>query len=285
MSGGSWASPSSARMRFAGKSALITGASTGIGRALALELAREGARVALAARRLDLLERLGRDVEGLGQQALSLRCDVTREDEVRDAVARAASTFGSIDLVVANAGFGVVGPVERLSADDYRRQFDTNVFGVLHTVKAALPELEKTRGGLALVGSVSGYVTVPGTSAYSMSKFAVRSLADALFHELRPKGVAVTLVSPGFIESEFRRVDNRGVHHADAPDPCPRWLAMPADKAARKIVAALARRRREIILTGHGKLAVFVQRHLPGALSLFFRWSGYRARREPGSPA
>jgi NAD(P)-dependent dehydrogenase (short-subunit alcohol dehydrogenase family) len=272
-------------MRFAGKTALVTGASAGIGRAVALELAREGADVAVAARRLDLLEKLSRDIEGLGRRALPLRCDVTREDEVRDAVAAAVSKFGALDIVVANAGFGVVGPVDHLSMDDFRRQFDTNVFGVLHTVKAALPELEKSRGRLALVGSVSGHVTVPGTAAYSMSKYAVRSLAEALTHELRPKGVAVTLISPGFIESDFRQVDNRGVHHPGAGDPYPKWIVMPADVAARKIARAIANRRREIILTGHGKFAVFLQRHFPWMLSLFFRWSGYKGRREPGAPA
>lgn len=271
-------------MRFAGKTALVTGASSGIGRATALELAREGANVAVAARRLELLEKLARDLEGLGRKALPLRCDVTREDEVRAAVASTVSTFGSLDVVVANAGFGVVGRVDALTSGDFRRQFDTNVFGVLHTVQASIPELEKSKGRLALIGSVSGYVTVPATSAYSMSKHAVRSLADALYHELRPNGIAVTLVSPGFIESEFRRVDNQGAHHPGTRDQFPPWIVMPADKAARKLVRAIARRRREIIITGHGKLAACLQRHCPGLLSLFFRWGGIQGRREPTPP-
>jgi NAD(P)-dependent dehydrogenase (short-subunit alcohol dehydrogenase family) len=268
-------------MRFAGKTALVTGASAGIGRALALEFARQGADVAIAARRLELLETLAREIEGLGRKALAVRCDVTREDEVRAAVAAAVSRFGALDVVVANAGFGVVGPVDQLSTDDFRRQFDTNVFGVLHTVKASMAELEKSRGRLALVGSVSGHVTVPSTAAYSMSKYAVRSLAEALFHELRPRGVAVTLISPGFVESEFRQVDNKGVLHPGQGDPYPGWLVMSVQTAARKIVRAIANRRREIILTGHGKLAVFIQRHFPWMLSLFFRWTGYQGRREP----
>jgi NAD(P)-dependent dehydrogenase (short-subunit alcohol dehydrogenase family) len=270
-------------MRLAGKTAFVTGASAGIGRALALEFAREGANVAVAARRLELLEKLGRDIEGLGRQALPLRCDVTREEDVRAAVAAAVSRFGALDIVVANAGFGVVGPVEALETQDFRRQFETNVFGVLHTVKASIPELEKTRGRLALVGSVSGHITVPATAAYSMSKYAVRSLAEALFHELRPKGIAVTLISPGFVESDFREVDNQGVHHPGAGDPAPKWIVMPVETAARKIARAIANRRREIILTGHGKLAVFFQRHFPGLMSLFFRFTGYQGRREPGS--
>ncbi len=268
-------------MRFAGKVAFVTGASAGIGRALALELAREGADVAVSARRTDLLQKLAHDIEGLGRKALALPCDVTREDEVKAAIDAAVAKFGALDVVVANAGFGVVGPVEDLSIADYRRQFETNIMGVLHTVKPALPVLEKSKGRLALVGSVSGYVSVPATSAYAMSKFAVRALADALFHEMLPKGVAVTLISPGFIQSDFREVDNLGVHHPGKGDPYPKWIVMTTDVAARKIVRAIARGRREIILTGHGKLAVFLQRHFPGALSLFFRMTGYRGRREP----
>ena len=268
-------------MRFAGKTAFVTGASAGIGRALALELAREGADVAVAARRLELLEKLARDIEGLGRKALVLQCDVTKADEVRAALNAAVATFGAVDLVIANAGFGVVGTVEQLTIDDYQRQFATNVFGVLHTVKPALPLLEKSKGRLALIGSVSGHVSVPAVSAYSMSKFAVRALADALYHEYQGR-IDVTLVSPGFIQSDFREVDNQGVHHPGKGDPYPKWIVMSTDVAARKIVRAIARGKREIILTAHGKLAVFLQRHFPWALSLFFRYTGYRGRSEPG---
>ena len=272
-------------MRFAGKAVLVTGASAGIGRALALEFAREGAHVAVAARRLELLEKLARDIEGLGRRALAVRCDVTKEGDVRAALDAAVSAFGGLDVVVANAGFGVVGPVEQLAVEDFRRQFETNVFGVLHTVKPAIPLLQKSGGRLAIVGSVSGYVAVPATGAYAMSKFAVRALADALYHELRPQGVAVTLISPGFVESDFRQVDNQGAFHPGQGDPYPKWIVMPTETAARKIVRAVARRRREIILTGHGKLAVFLQRVAPWVLTLFYRWTGYRGRREPGAPA
>ncbi len=133
-----------------------------------------------------------------------------------------------------------------------------------------------------MIGSVSGHVGVPGSSAYSMSKFAVRGLAAALGHELAPHGVAVTLISPGFVESEIRQVDNRGAWRAEAPSrPIPAALVMATPTAARKIVRAVARRRREVVITGFGKAAVLIQRHAPWLLAAIIRRFGVKGRREP----
>jgi len=217
-----------------------------------------------------------------GRRALVLACDVTRDGDTERAVARTRDVFGRIDVAVANAGFGVVGPVERLRLDDYRRQFETNVFGVLRTIYATLDDLKRTRGHLAIIGSVSGHLATPGGSPYAMSKFAIRALADALRSEVRAAGVAVTLLSPGFVESEIRLVDNEGRLKTTDRDRVPRWLRMSADTAARQIVTAVARRRREAVITGHGKALVFLARHFPGLMSALVSLSGYRGRTEPG---
>jgi short-subunit dehydrogenase len=267
---------------FDGKVVLITGASSGIGAALAREFARRGAAVALAARRVDRLQSLAAELARAGGRALVLACDVTREGDLEAAVAAARAELGRIDVAVANAGFGVAGPVSRLTLEDFRRQFETNVFGVLRTVYATVPELEKTRGTLVIIGSVSGHVGTPGASAYAMSKFAVRGLAQSLGHELRPRGVAVVLVSPGFVVSEIHEVDNRGVRHPGAKHRVPDWLRVPTDRAARQIVRAVERRRREVIVTGHGKAVVFFQRHVPWLVSSIIGKFGIESRREPG---
>lgn len=264
-----------------GQAVFITGASSGIGAALAREFARRGADVALAARRLDRLEGQARELERGGVRALAVACDVTRDGDVERALATARATFGRIDVLVANAGFGVVGRVEQLSLDDYRRQFETNVFGVLRTVQAGLADVKRARGRVVIIGSVSGHIATPGSSPYAMSKFAVRALAEALGHELARDGVSVTLISPGFVDSEIRRVDNRGVLDEAAPEPVPSWLMVPTARAARQIVSAVVRRRREAVITGHGRVSVFLQRHAPWLVAAAIRGFGIRSRGEP----
>jgi short-subunit dehydrogenase len=268
----------------AGKVALITGASAGIGAALARELARDGADLVLAARREDRLRDLAREIEATGRNAIVVGCDVTRDGDLERAVAAAVERYGRLDIAIANAGFGVVGPVEELRLDDFRRQLETNVLGVLRTLYASLPELRKTRGQFVVVGSVAGHVPTPATSAYSMSKFAVRGLAESIHDELAVSGISVTLVSPGFVDSDIRRVDNHGEVHESAPDPVPAWLRMPTDRAARIIVRAIRRRRREVVVTGHGKALVLLYRYAPWLLRFVITRFGTPKRRSIRQP-
>ena len=270
------------RQRFAGSVVFITGASSGIGAALSLEFAREGADVVLVARRRDRLESVAAGIGAIGRRAVVAPCDVTREGDLERAAAAGRAAFGKLDVVVANAGFGVTGILERLSLDDYRRQLETNVFGVLRTVYATLDDLKKSRGRLVVIGSVSGYIALAGSSPYSMSKFAVRALADSLGHELAEHGVSVTLISPGFVESEIRQVDNRGILRTEKLAPrIPAPMVMATPTAARKIVGAVARRRREVVITALGKVSVFLHRHAPRLLAQIIRRFAIKGRREP----
>jgi NAD(P)-dependent dehydrogenase (short-subunit alcohol dehydrogenase family) len=257
--------------RFEGKTALITGASSGIGAELARAFAREGARVALLARRADRLAVVSGTVRAAGGEALALECDVNERPALDAAVAQTLERFGGIDVAVANAGFGVSAAFSKLSVDDFRRQFETNFFGVLNTVYAVLPALEVSRGRLGLVSSVMGRLGAPASAPYASSKFAVCGLAECLYYDLAPKGISVTCINPGVVESNIRRTDNRGVFREERPDPAPAWLIVPTDRAARAIVTALHRRRFEAVITGHGKTAVFLARHFPRTLRFLVR--------------
>jgi short-subunit dehydrogenase len=264
---------------FRDKSVLITGASSGIGEELAIQLAAAGAKLTLAARRRDALEALAQKIAAAGHGSpAGVECDVARDGDVERAVAAAVAAWGKLDIAIANAGFGVVGPFVKLSIDDYRRQFETNVFGVLRTIYAALPEIEKAHGNVVIMGSVAGWTASPGGSPYAMSKFALRALANAVTPELRRVGVTVTLISPGFVVSNIRRVDNQGNFHAQARDAAPEWIQMKTDRAVRTMLRAIARGKREAIITGHGKLMVALERFQPGLLRALSRRFSPRSR-------
>ncbi len=265
--------------QFAGLVAWITGGGSGIGRALALELASRGADVAVSGRRQDRLVAVADAVQALGRRGLPVPCDVTDEESVRRAADAVVHQLGRMDVAVANAGFGVAGAIESLTADEWRRQLDVNVVGVAMTAKHALPYLRETRGRLALVGSVAAYVPLAMNGAYVASKAAVRAIGGTLAIELAGSGVSVTTIHPGFVESEIALVDNEGNFSAERTDPRPQQLMWRAEDAARVMADAIARRKREHVFTAHGKLGAFFGQHMPG-LMVFAQARTTRGRRK-----
>lgn len=257
--------------RFSDKVVFITGASSGIGAAVALEFAREGAKLALAARRTERLDALRTEIEALGGTALALACDVTDRASIDQAVALTVAELGGIDVVLANAGFGVSGAATRLETEDYRRQFETNVFGVIDTVYATLPHLMERQGQLAIVSSVMGRVGLPASAPYCASKFAVLGFAESIYYDLAEHGVSVTCINPGIVASEIRSVNNRG-EFTGKPDPASKRLIMPVEVAARKMVRAIYRKKPEYTFTGHGVFVVFVNRHFPRTARALIRF-------------
>jgi short-subunit dehydrogenase len=262
------------------KAILITGASAGIGAELVRHYHARGFRVGLLARRKDRLEALESDFNRQRPgSALSLVADLSDASQLAGAVRRMHETFGRIDGLISNAGFGVAGRVDALTLDDYRRQFDTNVFPVIHGFQLVRDELVKNRGFYCAVGSVNSYLSLPTASAYAMSKFSVRALMEALYWEMKPFGVSVTLACPGFVKTEIRKVNNRGEYRERAEEPVPEWLMMNASVAAEQIVRAIERKKPEVIITGHGKILVWIQRHFPWMLIPLHRGS-VRARKK-----
>lgn len=239
-----------------------------MGRAMALELAKRGANVAVSGRREDRLQEVVAEVEELGRTAVAVPCDCTDEAQVAQAVQTVVDRLGGLDVAIANAGFSVSGPVERLTADDWRRQLDVNVVGAAITARHAIPHLRATRGRLALVGSVAALVYMPRMAAYQASKAAVLALGRTLAMELAPDGVSCTVLQPGFVESELAQVDNQGRFDPERPDRRPSALMWRAEPAARKMIDAVARRRVEYSFTGHGRLGAFLGRHVPWLMQL-----------------
>jgi len=250
--------------RFDNQVVWITGGGSGIGRALALAFADEGATVAVSGRREDRLQRVVQELEKRGAKGLAVRCDVTDEASVAEAVRKVVRTFGGLDVAVANAGFAVAGRIEKLSAADWRRQLDVNVIGTAMTARYAIPHLRERKGRLALVGSVMSMVSMPGLGAHSASKYAVRAIGQALAVELHGSGVSCTTIFPGYTESEIAQVDNQGRFDASREDRRPKNLIWRTNRAARVMVDAIAKRKREYTFTAHGKAGAFAGRHMPG---------------------
>ena len=250
--------------RFDNQVVWITGGGSGIGRALALAFADEGATVAVSGRREDRLQQVVQELEKRGAKGLAVRCDVTDEASVAEAVRKVVRTFGGLDVAVANAGFTVAGRIEKLSAADWRRQLDVNVIGTAMTARYAIPHLRERKGRLALVGSVMSMVSMPGLGAHSASKYAVRAIGQALAVELHGSGVSCTTIFPGYTESEIAQVDNQGRFDASREDRRPKNLIWRTNRAARVMVDAIAKRKREYTFTAHGKAGAFAGRHMPG---------------------
>lgn len=178
----------------------ITGASRGFGILIAEQALRSGDAVIATARNpQDITDRLGEQ-----PNLLALRLDVTREDEAHQAVAEGIKRFGRIDVLINNAGFGVLGAVEETSASETERLFATNVFGLLNVTRAVLPHMRAQRSGRVInISSIGGYQAYMGWGVYGSTKFAVEGITEALHQELAPLGIQATVVEPGFFRTDF----------------------------------------------------------------------------------
>lgn len=244
----------------------ITGASSGLGRGMAIEFASQGAIVAVSARRLDELNEVVKEIEAKGGKAKAYFCDVLDSNTIETCVNEIISDFQKLDVAVANAGYGVVGKVEELTELDWNRQLAVNVTGLALTCKYALPHLRKTKGRLALLGSVAAFVPNPGIAAYGASKAAVHNIGESLQVELKGTGVSCTTIHPGFVDSNITRVDNTGTYHPDREDPRPANLMWTTKKASEVMVAAILKRKKVFVFTGHGKIVVFIGKYFPSLM-------------------
>jgi len=232
-----------------GKSALVTGASSGIGAEIALALARRGCRVVLAARRLDRLQALEGQIAELGGAgaALALSVDVTRPAEVDAAVQRMLERFGGVDLLINNAGIGRMDWLERLDPQgDIHDQVAVNLLGAIYAARAVLPAMmRQRRGHIINIGSLASYLGSPMYSAYAASKFGLRGFSDALRREVRPWGIRVSVVYPGGVKTEFGRA--AGAKEARRPRT-PAWLRLTPHGVGEAVAKLALRPRRSLVL-------------------------------------
>jgi short-subunit dehydrogenase len=221
-------------MSYAGQVAIVTGASSGIGWALAHTLAAEGCKLGLLARRRDQLTELAAEIEKSGGTATYAVADVTQREQTVAAIREVASRLGPVELLIANAGVGAPTTVEPFNVGDVEKMFQVNVLGTVYAFEAVLPQmLERRRGHLAAVSSLAAYKGLPGESGYTSSKAAVNVFLDGLRVQLRGKGIAVTTICPGFVLTPMTEVNEFKMP----------WL-LQADEAARRIVRALQRKRK-----------------------------------------
>jgi NAD(P)-dependent dehydrogenase (short-subunit alcohol dehydrogenase family) len=180
----------------------LTGASSGLGRGLAIRIAAEGHAVALVARRAELLEDLAHEIEAKGGRALPISCDVRNKDAVQAAVRQTVETLGPITRLVANAGIGNPTPAQNFKSEEFERVFDVNLRGAVYCIEAVLPSMiEHNYGHIVGVSSLAGYRGMPGAAAYCASKAALTTTLESLRCDLSGTGVDVTVVCPGFVKT------------------------------------------------------------------------------------
>jgi short-subunit dehydrogenase len=255
----------------AGLRTIVTGASSGIGRALVIELLLRGAFVVAMARRKERLRELAGSIAGAAEHLRWLAGDVTRQEDRLAAIDLARSEFGGLDALVNNAGVGALGRFDQANEQRLRHVMEVNFFAPAEFTREALPALRAGNKPIVVnVGSVLGHRAVPEKSEYCASKFALHGLSDALRIELKKDAIDVLLVSPSTTASEFFDV---AAGHATRR-PGRRFGAMPAEAVARRIANAMRAGRREIILPAGGKLLVWLDRLCPPLADwMLARWA------------
>ena len=217
-----------------GKVVMITGASSGIGRELAVELARRGAKVGLLARRAAALDEVVAEIEAVGSRAIALPADVQDANSITEAVAKIEATLGPIDVMVANAGIAPTKDSSKLGGDEVAEVIKINVIGAANCATAVVPEmLKRGQGQLVVISSLAAYRGLPKSAAYCASKAAVSAFFESLRLDLEPKGIAVTIIHPGFIKTAIT-----AGRQAQLP------FLMELDDAVKKIARAIEQRKK-----------------------------------------
>ena len=260
---------------------IITGATSGIGRALAFECASRGARLVISARNNEKLMEVSEDLLRTGIRILPVKADVSVEEDCRELIRRTIEEYGCIDILINNAGISMRALFEEVDLNVLRKLMDTNFWGTVYCSKFALPYLLESKGSLVGVSSIAGYKGLPGRTGYSSSKFAIQGLLEVIRIENRKKGLHVLITAPGFTTSNIRNVALSKDGSQQGETPLDESKLMPAETVARKIANAIEKRKRTLILTTQGKMTVLLNKFLQSFMDMIVY---NHMAKEPDSP-
>jgi NAD(P)-dependent dehydrogenase (short-subunit alcohol dehydrogenase family) len=241
------------------KVVIITGASSGIGKALAFEFARQGAKV-VAASRSGVSDPALFDISS---DILDVRTDVTKETDCKILIQKAVEKFGHVDILINNAGISMRALFAEVDLDVIRQLMDTNFWGTVYCTKYALPYLLESKGSLVGVSSVAGYKGLPGRTGYSASKFAMQGFLEVVRIENLKKGLHVLIACPGFTTSNIRNVALSKDGTSQGETPLDEGKLMSAEEVACHIIGAIEKKKDRIVLTSMGKLTVLLNKFFP----------------------
>ncbi|MCB2220040.1 MAG: SDR family oxidoreductase [Bacteroidetes bacterium] len=244
-----------------GKVVVITGASSGIGKQLAIQFGKKGANVVLAARSLDKLEEVKKQFEA--DKVLSVKTDVSKESDCRMLIQQTIDTFGTIDILINNAGISMRALFEEMDIKVLKQLMDVNFYGSVYCTKFALPYLLQSRGSVVGVSSIAGYKGLPGRTGYSASKFALQGFLEVLRIENMKKGLHVLIACPGFTASNIRNTSLTADGTQQGESPRDEAKMMSAEEVAARIISAVEKRKHRLTLTTQGKLTVMLNKFFP----------------------
>jgi short-subunit dehydrogenase len=245
------------------KVCVITGASSGIGKALAFELAGQGAKLVIAARKVAELEGIKKTIEQNGGEVLVVKTDVSQEADCSNLIEETVKHYGHLDVLINNAGISMRAIFEEVDLKVLKQLMDINFWGTVYCTKYALPYLLKTKGSVAGVSSVAGYKGLPGRTGYSASKFAMHGFLEVLRIENLKKGLHVLIACPGFTASNIRNTALAKDGSQQGESPRDESEMMSAEEVAKHIVAAIKKRKDRIVLTSTGKMTVLLNKFFP----------------------
>lgn len=245
------------------KTVIITGASSGIGKACAIVFAKRGANIVISGRNKENLEQAAEEVRKTNAQVLAVHGDVSNENDCKLLIEKTIEKFGCIDILINNAGISMRALFKDLQLDVIRKVMDINFWGTVYCTKYALPYLLKKKGSVVGISSIAGYNGLPGRTGYSASKFAMQGFLDALRIENLKTGLHVLVACPGYTASNVRNAALVADGSSQGESPRDEQKMMTAEEVAEEIVTAVEKRKRTIVLTGQGKLAVWMNKFFP----------------------